>query len=206
MNSLTEKTLNSSHIDLKSGRQIRVKIEYNGWTKDLQVFVGYEGRPLTSFLNYTIKISKKIPSQVYVGFTASTGTLTETHQIHDWIFTSENLPYYTVKDNKKKGIILASVLPVLGGLIILALIAIPIIRRRMIKKRDRLRRMEELERQYAAAAPRKFTYKQLAKATKNFSKDNLLGTGGFGSVFKGQITDPNQTIAVKKISSTSHQG
>ena len=68
--------------------------------------------------------------------------------------------------------------------------------------------MEELERQYAAAAatPRKFTYKQLAKATKNFSNDNLLGNGGFGSVYKGHIVDPPKTIAVKKISDTSQQG
>ncbi|KNA16032.1 hypothetical protein SOVF_092870 [Spinacia oleracea] len=206
MNSLIAKTLNSSNIELKSGKQIRVKIEYNGYTKDLQIYVGYEGNPLKSFLKYSIKVSKKVPSKVYLGFTASTGTLTETHQIHDWVFTSTMLPYYTVKDNKKKAIVLASVLPVVGGLIVFALIAIPIFRRRMIKKRERFRRMEELERQSAAAAPRKFTYKQLAKATKNFSKDNLLGTGGFGSVYKGQIVDPPQTIAVKKISSTSQQG
>ncbi|XP_021769327.1 L-type lectin-domain containing receptor kinase IX.1-like [Chenopodium quinoa] len=206
MDSLVAKSLNSSKIYLKSGKQIRVKIEYDGWKKMLQIFVGYEGSPLKSFINYKIKVSKKIPSQVYLGFTASTGTLTETHQIHDWIFTSTKLPYYTVKDNKKKAIVLASVIPVVGALFIFALIAIPVFRRRMIKKRERLRRMEELERQSAAAAPRKFTYKQLAKATKNFSKDNLLGTGGFGSVYKGQILDPPQTIAVKKISSTSQQG
>ncbi|KAL2896709.1 L-type lectin-domain containing receptor kinase IX.1 [Bienertia sinuspersici] len=206
MKSLAEKSLNSSNIDLKSGKQIRVKIEYNGWTKLLQIYVGYEGSSLSSFLNHTIKISKIIPSQVYMGFTASTGTLTETHQIHDWTFSSVILPDSTVKDNSKKGIILASVLPVVGALILFAVIAIPIFRQRMIKKRERIRRMEELERQYAAAAPTKFTYKQLAKATKNFSKDNLLGTGGFGSVYKGHIVDPPKTIAVKKISSTSHQG
>ncbi|KAL2896408.1 putative L-type lectin-domain containing receptor kinase S.7 [Bienertia sinuspersici] len=63
MKSLAEKSLNSSKIDLKSGRS------------------------LSSFLNYTIKISEIIPRQIYMGFTAATGTLTETCQLVDWVFT-----------------------------------------------------------------------------------------------------------------------
>ena len=43
-----------------------------------------------------------------------------------------------------------------------------------------------------------FSYKELQKATKNFSEK--LGGGGFGSVFKGIL--PNATvIAVKKLES-----
>ncbi|GMJ03136.1 hypothetical protein like AT3G53840 [Hibiscus trionum] len=42
-----------------------------------------------------------------------------------------------------------------------------------------------------------FTIKEIAKATKNFSKDNLLGSGGFGEVFKG-VLDDRTSIAVKR--------
>ena len=34
---------------------------------------------------------------------------------------------------------------------------------------------------------RSFTFKELAAATKNFREDNMIGKGGFGSVFKGRL-------------------
>lgn len=42
-------------------------------------------------------------------------------------------------------------------------------------------------------------------ATNNFSEENKLGEGGFGSVYKGTLTN-GQEIAVKKLSRTSSQG
>ncbi|MED6146447.1 Cysteine-rich receptor-like protein kinase 21 [Stylosanthes scabra] len=42
-------------------------------------------------------------------------------------------------------------------------------------------------------------------ATYNFSRDNKLGEGGFGAVYKGKL--PNgQEIAVKRLSKSSNQG
>ncbi|KAK4857574.1 hypothetical protein QYF36_002872 [Acer negundo] len=50
-----------------------------------------------------------------------------------------------------------------------------------------------------------FTFRQLKAATKNFNSANKLGEGGFGSVYKGQLSD-GTVIAVKQLSSKSRQG
>ncbi|XP_074303114.1 calmodulin-binding receptor-like cytoplasmic kinase 2 isoform X1 [Silene latifolia] len=42
-----------------------------------------------------------------------------------------------------------------------------------------------------------FTLDDIQKVTKNFSQDNLIGEGGFGTVFKGQLQDGTQ-VAVKR--------
>jgi len=34
---------------------------------------------------------------------------------------------------------------------------------------------------------RSFTFKELAAATKNFREGNIIGKGGFGSVYKGRL-------------------
>ncbi|KAH7576015.1 hypothetical protein JRO89_XS02G0277700 [Xanthoceras sorbifolium] len=43
---------------------------------------------------------------------------------------------------------------------------------------------------------RRISYQELARATKGFSESNLLGRGGFGSVFRGKLLD-GMEIAVK---------
>ncbi|KAK4751647.1 hypothetical protein SAY87_005129 [Trapa incisa] len=50
-----------------------------------------------------------------------------------------------------------------------------------------------------------FTLRQIRAATNNFSPDNKIGEGGFGSVYKGLLSD-GTIIAVKQLSSKSKQG
>ncbi|XP_027332990.1 cysteine-rich receptor-like protein kinase 10 isoform X2 [Abrus precatorius] len=50
-----------------------------------------------------------------------------------------------------------------------------------------------------------FSYLTIKVATNNFSKDNKLGEGGFGAVYKGRLRK-GQEIAVKRLSETSSQG
>ncbi|XP_030931737.1 probable leucine-rich repeat receptor-like serine/threonine-protein kinase At3g14840 isoform X2 [Quercus lobata] len=50
-----------------------------------------------------------------------------------------------------------------------------------------------------------FTLRQIRAATNNFDASNKVGQGGFGSVYKGLLSD-GTTIAVKQLSSKSKQG
>ncbi|KAI4373312.1 hypothetical protein MLD38_011448 [Melastoma candidum] len=50
-----------------------------------------------------------------------------------------------------------------------------------------------------------FTYEELVLATNGFADENLLGEGGFGSVYKGYLPDGKE-IAVKQLKIGSGQG
>lgn len=65
-------------------------------------------------------------------------------------------------------------------------------KKNLIKERE-----EMLSNKNAGKSARIFTGKEIIRATNNFSKDNLIGTGGFGEVFKG-ILDDGTVTAIKR--------
>ncbi|KAI3465791.1 hypothetical protein Pfo_022454 [Paulownia fortunei] len=206
---LAVKSLSDIGINLKSGRNITVKIEYDGWEKILQIYVAYAGGCMVNFLNQKIVMQDTVPQQAYVGFTGSTGHFWEAHQVLDWNFTLYELPKeslnHGVGQNKCKKV-LQIVIPTI---VVLSVAVLVFLVRAQRTRKVRLERRDDIEMltKNAANAPKFFTYKQLSRATRNFSKENLLGTGGFGSVYKGVLSNSDcpTTIAVKKINATSSQ-
>ncbi|PIN12986.1 Serine/threonine protein kinase [Handroanthus impetiginosus] len=89
-----------------------------------------------------------------------------------------------------------------GVLVLLALTGFLVYRQRQyVKKSARKTLIKEREEILNANSGGKsakiFTGKELKKATIDFSRENLLGSGGFGEVFKG-ILDDGIAIAVKR--------
>ncbi|KAM0914223.1 hypothetical protein ACQ4PT_011659 [Festuca glaucescens] len=57
-----------------------------------------------------------------------------------------------------------------------------------------------------STGPKRFRYKDLAIATDNFSDNQRLGQGGFGSVYRGFLNELNLHVAIKRVSKGSKQG
>ncbi|XP_057491559.1 cysteine-rich receptor-like protein kinase 19 [Actinidia eriantha] len=96
----------------------------------------------------------------------------------------------------------------IGAVVAFLLIVGLLLASRMAMKRgnvDRENAEDMMRREGIDTRPNLFNLDELVAATDNFSNSNLLGSGGFGIVYKGKM--PNgENIAVKKLSPGSIQG
>nr|XP_023911749.1 G-type lectin S-receptor-like serine/threonine-protein kinase At5g35370 [Quercus suber] len=116
--------------------------------------------------------------------------------------------------NQKQNLPVAALvlLPLTGFLILVVFVIIAILwlrKKRLSKtKTVRLGRSNssssaELEMISIPGLPRRFAYEELAAATENFRTQ--IGSGGFGTVYRGTLSDKT-VVAVKKITSLGIQG
>ncbi|XP_022758106.1 probable LRR receptor-like serine/threonine-protein kinase RKF3 [Durio zibethinus] len=80
------------------------------------------------------------------------------------------------------------------------------------KKRDRIRNLEMgglggsgLASISESTNLVKFTFDEIKKATRNFSRDNIIGIGGYGNVYKGYLPDGSE-VALKRFKNCSAAG
>ncbi|RWR77340.1 L-type lectin-domain-containing protein [Cinnamomum micranthum f. kanehirae] len=62
---------------------------------------------------------------------------------------------------------------------------------------------DEFER---GTGPKRFSFKELLLATRNFAEYGKLGEGGFGGVYRGFLGEMNLDVAVKRVLRGSKQG
>ncbi|XP_058081007.1 L-type lectin-domain containing receptor kinase IX.1-like [Magnolia sinica] len=196
---------------IKNGSTANAWVSYNASTKNLSVFLTYAQNPIfggNSSLWYVVDLKEILPEWIDVGFSAATGKFVEIHNILSWEFTSSLEIGVGGKKQKKIGLVVG--LPVGVSVLICSLGLVWFV---MFIKKRRGRIEEDLvfdvsmnDEFEKGTGPKRFSYKELALATNNFTEDGKLGEGGFGGVYKGFFSQLNMNVAVKRVSRGSQQG
>ncbi|XVF04358.1 hypothetical protein REPUB_Repub05bG0075600 [Reevesia pubescens] len=204
-------------VDLASGERIQLWVEYDGTKHQLNVTLSpiIMNKPEVPLLSMDIDLSPFILENMYVGFSSGTGMRVASTYVLGWSFQmdgkAEDLDLAklsSVPSTKKKKsrnireIILAVGLSLAGLVLLLAIIGCVI----FFLSRKKARFTEVLEDWEVEFGPHRFPYQDLFIATKGFCENELLGQGGFGQVYKGELPVSKVQIAVKRIFRKSQEG
>ncbi|KAF2299288.1 hypothetical protein GH714_031317 [Hevea brasiliensis] len=132
----------------------------------------------------------------------------------------ENLPKLKVKTNEKRFLVVIVVGSVFGGMLALSLvICFFVFKQRRVKdfgkseaKSFRFPFSHTLRSSVTKASlrpsntSRRFSIFEIEVATSKFDDEFVIGSGGFGNVYKGLIDDGATPVAIKRLDSSSRQG
>ncbi|KAF8082754.1 hypothetical protein N665_0809s0055 [Sinapis alba] len=209
-------------LNLLSGNPIQVWVDYEGSMLNVSLApLEVQKKPSLPLLSQPINFSDIFPnrSKLFVGFSAATGNAVSDHYILWWSFSTSRgggslqrldisklpqvphpkpLPTVHPKAQHKK-------LPpwIIAFVVCLAVVVLAVLAGVYFQRRKKFSEVSETwEKEFDA---HRFSYKSLYKATKGFSKDEFLGKGGFGEVYRGNLSQGRE-IAVKRVSHNGDEG
>ncbi|KAG6652753.1 hypothetical protein CIPAW_05G028100, partial [Carya illinoinensis] len=210
-----------SNTSIMEGRKNEAWISYNSSSHNLNVvFTGLRNNvPVRQFLSEIVDLRLHLPEFVAFGFSAATGNASAMHTIYSWDFSSSletddgivtNPTWSSAPSrskNKKLGLGLrlgAGGFVSVGGL---ALVLLALWKKSRRDQEDDLAFAIYMDEEFQKGTePKRFSFKELVRATKNFSDEEKLGEGGFGGVYRGFLRDSNASVAIKRVSKASKQG
>ncbi|KAE8697692.1 L-type lectin-domain containing receptor kinase VI.2 [Hibiscus syriacus] len=192
---------------LESGDRIQAWIEYDGNVVNVTISPLNISKPSKPLISSPIDLTHIVPSTMYAGFSASTGLKTSSHYILGWSFSTNGtapvldiseLPMAPAREQDgssydRRVIALIASLSTVTVLLLGILIYFTLYKR--------LGGSENLE-DWELDCPHRFRYKDLHAATKGFKQSEIIGVGGFASVYKGVLPMTGTEVAVKKITQT----
>ncbi|CAN6324324.1 unnamed protein product [Urochloa humidicola] len=206
---------NFEALRLSSGNPMQVWVEYDATSTELNVTFALVPlfKPTLPLLSFPVNLTSLLGDPLttaFVGFSASTGYMRGSdHRILGWSFNmggpAQPLKYsllplkqlQQMQESNKRNLV--RWLPAtVCTLAMIAGVTACLVLRSWCKGRE-----ETHEDWEADLGPRRFSYKDLRRATNGFSSRHLLGKGGFGRVYGGVLATSGPRIAVKRISSES---
>ncbi|GAA0173444.1 hypothetical protein LIER_27061 [Lithospermum erythrorhizon] len=202
------------NVDMRSGQNIHVWIEFSGPRNEINVTLGPAGiarpvRPLLVFSNPVI--ANYVSNDMFVGFSASKTTWVEAQRLLAWSFSdvgvardinTTNLPVFSLA-SESSGLSPGAIVGiVIGCVVAVMVVALFVYYWFWWRRRPKEDEVEDWELEYW---PHRFAYEELNQATDGFSKDRILGSGGFGKVYKGVLSN-NSEVGVKCVNHDSKQG
>jgi hypothetical protein len=200
------------NLTLVSGEAMQAWVVYDGDAARIDVTLAPLGtkKPRKPLVSASVNLSAVIAGVAYVGFSASTGRLSTRHYVLGWSFAVDEpapdidmarLPKLPRQSSKSQSKALVIALPVVSGVLALATVAGVLL---LVRRRYRYVELrEDWEIEFGA---HRLSYKDLFHATDGFKSKNLLGAGGFGTVYRGTLGTSGTKIAVKRVAHGSQQG
>ncbi|KAL1568261.1 L-type lectin-domain containing receptor kinase S.1-like [Salvia divinorum] len=206
-------------VDMRSGQNVHAWIEFDGPGNEINVTIAPAGvpRPARVLLSYkNPAVADYIAPEMFVGFSASKTEWVEVQRLLAWsfsdegiskdinttglpVFRPENLDGSSLSGGAVAGIAVGGVVAVVAAALLISWI--------WWRKNGNFDEedddIEDWEMEYW---PHKYSYEELTVATKGFSSEELLGSGGFGRVYRAKLVGNDADMAVKCVSHDSQQG
>lgn len=202
---------------MRTGQNVRAWIEFDGTNLEFNVTVAPANvsRPSLPTLTYRDpKIANYVSAEMFVGFSASKTQWIEARRVLAWSFSdtgvareinTTNLPVFQLSSSSSSSLSNGAIAGIAIGCVVVVLVLASgfyLYWRKNKLEREEKDEIEDWELEYW---PHRFSNEELSEATDGFSKDQLLGFGGFGKVYKGTLSNATE-IAVKCVNHDSKQG
>ncbi|CAN8287348.1 unnamed protein product [Cochlearia groenlandica] len=200
------------NLTLISRKPMQVWVDYDSISTRIDVTMApiNEDKPSRPLVSAVRDLSSIFEEEMFVGFSSATGSVISEHYIIGWSFgvnvkapplALSRLPKLPRFEPKRISEFYKIGMPLISLFLIFSLIFLGFF---IVRRRRKF--AEELDDWETDYGKNRYRFKDLYYATKGFKEKDLLGSGGFGSVYKGVMPGTKLEIAVKRVSHESRQG